>query len=41
MQLAGSQLGEYERLFEVVVMCYSEQMELLLVALVVSICIDN
>ena len=28
------QLGEYKRLCEVVIMCYSEQMKLLLVALV-------
>jgi len=34
LQLAGSQLGEYKRLCEVVMMCYSEQMKLLLVALV-------
>ena len=34
LQLAGSQLGKYKRLCEVVMMCYSEQMKLLMVALV-------
>ena len=34
LQLAGSPLGEYKRLCEVVMMCYSEQMKQLMVALV-------